>query len=195
MELSQVEVKLFLESGSALAAGDLIRVFHRWIRDHRLGKDTLLIDVADYSHVKHGPGVVIAGHGVNYRMDQAEGRPGLLFARKRDAVGPARARLLDALRKALEACRALETDPELGGQVSFRGDELEVNIMNRLAAPNSDESYGALRGELEALLGDLYAGRDATVERRGPAAGPLSARVRAAESPSVATLLERLPAA
>ena len=195
MDLSQVEIKLFIESGAAPAVDDLIRAFHGWIRDQRLGKDKLLIDVTDYSHVKHGPGVMIIGHDLQYRLDDAEGRPGLLFARKRDEVGPARARLLDALRNALEACRAMETDPVLGGAVRFRGDLVEVRVMNRLAAPNTDDSYDALRGELEALLGDLYAGEDATVERHGQPAGPLSARVTATAAPPVQALLERLPAA
>ena len=42
-------------------------------REHAF--DELMIDVADYKHVKHGPGVVLVGDANDYYLDEGEGRP------------------------------------------------------------------------------------------------------------------------
>ena len=41
-------------------------MFHRWIQTRAV--DGLLIDVADYTHLKDGPQVLLAGHEGNYSM-------------------------------------------------------------------------------------------------------------------------------
>ena len=58
----------------------LIPVFHRWIREQAMPE--LLIDVADYSHVPAGPGVMVIGHEANYSVDNRENRLGLLYNRR-----------------------------------------------------------------------------------------------------------------
>ncbi|HEV8246140.1 MAG TPA: hypothetical protein VGP93_10250, partial [Polyangiaceae bacterium] len=78
MESPKIQVKYFAVEPIALE--HFVPVFHRFIRDHVL--DELLIDVADYAHVHHGPGVVLVGHAADYYMDQGEGRLGLLYSRK-----------------------------------------------------------------------------------------------------------------
>jgi len=55
--LQRIALKIFLDDESLLEPGDVIPVFHRWIQTQAV--DGLLIDVADYSHVHHGPGVVV----------------------------------------------------------------------------------------------------------------------------------------
>ena len=111
-DAERVQVKLFAE-GEAPKPLDLIPVFHRWIQDDVV-KDELLVDVADYSHVPQGPGVLLVGHGADWYYDQGEGRPGLLFSRKRAFEGDLRARLRDAFRQALEAAKRLQDDPTTG---------------------------------------------------------------------------------
>jgi hypothetical protein len=44
-----------------LLSGGLEPLFHEWIRTDRLPDETF-IDVADYSHLKDGPGVVLVAH-------------------------------------------------------------------------------------------------------------------------------------
>jgi hypothetical protein len=184
MDSPKIQVKYFTLEDVPLER--FVPVFHRWIKDRVL--DELVIDVADYAHVYQGPGVVLVGHASDYFLDQGEGRLGLLYSRKRDPVAPGE-RILDGFRRALNAGRLLEQEPGLG--VKFRSDEVLVRFPDRLTAPNTEESFAALRPELEAVITKLY-GDSARIERTGPEKGPLSVRVSAPSAPPIAELLTRL---
>ena len=56
---------------------DFIPVFHRWIQTQAL--DDLLLDVADYSHVHHGPGILLVAHEGKYAVDETGGEGGGLI--------------------------------------------------------------------------------------------------------------------
>ena len=184
MESTKIQVKYFTSNDVEL--DHFIPVFHRWIKDRVL--DELVIDVADYGHVHHGPGVVLIGHASDYFLDQGEGRLGLLYSRKRDP-GPPEDRIADGFRRALNACRLLEQEPGLG--VKFRSEEVLVRFPDRLTAPNTDESFAALRGELEGVVSKLY-GDSARIERVGAEKAPLTVRVAVASAPPIAELFTRL---
>jgi hypothetical protein len=185
MEAKRVQVKIY--AAGPVPTERLIPVFHRWIREKVL--DELSLDVADYGHVHEGPGVVLIGHAFDYFYEESEGRPGLVYARKRDAPAPAE-RLADTVRRALAGARHLEQDATLSG-LSFRADELLVRVPDRLAAPPDDAGFAALRSELDALGKKLFPG-GATVERAGTPRDPLSARVEGVGVASVKDLLARL---
>ncbi|HJK90661.1 MAG TPA: hypothetical protein RMH85_11900 [Polyangiaceae bacterium LLY-WYZ-15_(1-7)] len=172
-DAERVQVKLFAE-GEAPKPLDLIPVFHRWIQDDVV-KDELLVDVADYSHVPQGPGVLLVGHGADWYYDQGEGRPGLLFSRKRAFEGDLRARLRDAFRQALEAAKRLQDDPTTG--LRFGTSELLVRVPDRLHAPNTDAAFTALAPLVAEVAGELFGG-EVKVERADSGrGGPLAARV------------------
>src|SRR5262245_37407014 len=105
MEPQNLTVKLYLADPNGLQAKELIPVFHHWIQEHRV--DELMIDVADYTHVHHGPGVMLICHEAHYGLDQGDGRPGLLFSKKRGGAGSLEEQLTVALRKTLVACQHL----------------------------------------------------------------------------------------
>jgi hypothetical protein len=180
----KIQVKYFAQAPVALE--HLVPVFHRWIRDRVLGE--LMIDVADYGHVHHGPGVVLIGHACDYFMDQGEGRLGLLYSKKRDP-GAAEGRIEDGFKKALEACRLLEQEPGLG--LHFGGEEVLVRMPDRLTAPNTEEGFTALKTALEPIVTRLYGG-SARIERVSDKGGPLSARIHAQTPASISDLLGRL---
>ena len=185
MEAKRVQVKVY--AVGAVPTERLIPVFHRWIREKVL--DELAIDVADYGHVHEGPGVVLIGHSFDYFYEESEGRPGLVYARKRDAPAPAE-RLADTVRRALAGARRLEEDPALSG-LTFRADELLVRVPDRLAAPPDDGGFAALESELDVLGKTLFPGGVA-VAREGTPRDPLSARVKGSGVASVKDLLARL---
>lgn len=190
MELHKIGVKCFAEERDELELLDFIPVFHRWIQTGAL--DDLLIDVADYSHMHHGPGILLVAHEGNYGYDETGGRNGLIYYSKRELEGDSGERFAKVTRKALRACRLLEQEPELQGRVAFRGDELLVFSNDRLIAPNTEEAYARFEPALRAFLDRLYAGTGYELTRETDPSERLSITVKATEPVGVDTLLERL---
>jgi hypothetical protein len=198
-EIVKYDLKIYAHEDSEAEAGDLIPVFHRWIAGEELPE--LLIDVADYRHVHHGPGVLLVGHDAQYGFDLGEGRPGLLYSRRRETAEGVRnlpgtgARLRSVLRRALAACRKLEAEPELSGRLRFRGDELQLSVNDRLLP--REEAGEALRPFLEELAAEAFPGREVTLEEIDGPGERLGFSLRAAapskpEKNQLGALLERL---
>jgi hypothetical protein len=156
MDLQRFEIKLFAAEGEGVELALLIPVFHRWIQTRAV--EGMLIDVADYSHVVDGPGILLVAHEANYALDETGGRRGFLYSRKQPLDGTLAERLFRAAEIALRACRELESAPELGGRLRFRGDEIRVIANDRLAAPNTEETWRAFEPELRAFLERLQPG-------------------------------------
>lgn len=152
MKAHKLQVKLFAD-GPIPALEAFIPVFHRWIKHHVLPE--LLVDVANYAHVPKGPGVALIGHGSDYYIDSAEGRPGLLYSRKREAPAEGE-RLTDAFRRLLHAAVLLEQDSDLNGKIRFRTDEFQFRVNDRLAAPSAETTFAELRPELDAFCTKLF---------------------------------------
>lgn len=177
MQAQQLSVKVFARQEQFDQAA-LIPVFHAWIRENRLS-ETLLIDVADYRHVPKGPGVMLIAHEAHYGLDQGGGRLGLLYRRKRDPLGDAGPKLEQALRAALDACDALQSEPSLGGKLTFDVGCIEVQVVSRLVAHNDQVSYEALQPVIADVAAKAYGGADVAIEHVAGPRQPLTALVRA----------------
>ena len=188
MDAAKLQLKIYAtpESARTLDRELVVPVFHRWIKQHVLPE--LAIDVASYAHVPNGPGVVLIGHGSDYFLDEGEGRLGLLHNRKRSGFAP-EARLDDLARRTLHAAALLEGDLALTGKLTFATGELSFRINDRLAAPNSDATFAAVKPELEALGNKLFGGACALARVGGPK--DLFAVRITGESAPLATLLQR----
>jgi hypothetical protein len=196
MQSLKYDLKLFLHEAVSVDLETFIPLFHRWIQDQRLQE--LLIDVADYRHVHHGPGVVLIAHDAHYAMDMAQGRLGLLYSRRREthpsrqALQSVADRLQSVFHCALTACQELETDPALQGRLWFRGDELLLRLNDRLRAPNTAAAYHELRQHLELFLTILYPDQHVDIEQVSSPGASLTVVIKAAQNPDIATLLARL---
>lgn len=181
MELQQLEVKLFTDGDlDDVDHGlELIPIFHRWIRESRLG-DVLLIDVADYRHVPNGPGVMLIGDGVQWKLDSGGGELGLVFARKRDAIGPAETKLGEAFDRLLVAVEALEAEPALRGRLRFRRDHGLITVMSRLVATNDEATYDQLAAEIARFWAARFPGEISLERASSDPREPLSVRFRVA---------------
>jgi hypothetical protein len=157
--IQHVNLKIFVEDAGAFELADAIPVFHQWIRDSVCPE--MLIDVADYRHVSAGPGVLLIGHEANYSFDDRESRLGLLYNRKGSLDGTFQSKLAQAHRAVLEACDRLEQESVFRGKLKFDRNALEVFVNDRLLAPNSDETWQALRPELEKFFSGF------TIQRTG----------------------------
>lgn len=156
MNASRLQLKIFTKPGSRVAPEALIPIFHDWIKHHRLPE--LMIDVANYAHVPKGPGVVLIGHACDYFLDDAGGRLGLLHNRKRGGAADGTQRLSDLFRRTLFAASLLEKEASLGGALRFAPNEFQLRINDRLAAPQGEATFQAMKPELEALARQLFDG-------------------------------------
>ncbi|MFQ5702628.1 MAG: hypothetical protein ACE5HT_01245 [Gemmatimonadales bacterium] len=187
--VGRIGVKFFVRGPGHVDKTALIAVFHEWIQLGRLNR--LLIDVADYTHVHHGPGVVLIAHEGQYSMDQGAGRPGLQYQQTRWSGGSVRKRLFNLFDTTLTACQQLEQEDDLAGTVRFRTDEILFRVTDRLLAPNTDDVARAWCSALGSLLTKLY--RDATFSlERDTSSSALTIHVSASASPGIRTLMERL---
>lgn len=186
MKLAKLGIKLYADVPADFAVESVVPVFHAFIREKKLA-DEVLVDVADYGHVERGPGVVLIGHGADYYLDLGEGRPGLLFSRKREGPEDPEALVVDALRRTFAAASLLESD--LG--VRFRTDELRVAIPDRLNAPPTDETLAAFEPILRAALLATYGDRTIEVAREGSEKEPFTLRVSIPGAPDVVSLRAR----
>jgi len=161
MTPQRIAVKLFPPSppGERFDLEPFTTLFHRFIQESSV--PGLLVDVADYAHVPDGPGIVLIGHEVDYAIDSVGGRTGLLVVRKRCGTLPLAESVRDALSKAASCAQAIELDAGTG--LRFDASEIELQIFDRLEAPNDDATFEALRGELKAALPFLEG--DAAIER------------------------------
>ena len=171
-------------------AKELIPVFQRWIQKDAL--EGVLIDVTNYTHVEDGPGVMLIGHEANWSLDFTDGEPGLLYTRKREALGDVETRLKDAFRLALEACKLLQKDETIENPIEVDTREFIFGINNRLVAPNEDETMEDVREGLTQFFNWLFEGQRVDFERDQRKRSRFSVRVRVPGSASVDTLLKRL---
>ena len=155
MNPKRLSLKLF--ATRAIPRDELHRfigIFHRFIQAASV--PGLLIDVADYAHVPDGPGVMLIGHEVDYGIDLARGRTGLLTMCKRAGDQSLAALFRDALAKALAAASAIESDE--ASAVHFATGELEIAFPDRLGAPNTAAAFELASKELlpvaRAVFGD-----------------------------------------
>jgi hypothetical protein len=137
--IQHFNVKVFATPESTMNWHGLIPVFHRWIQEQAVPES--LIDVADYSHVPAGPGVLLIGHEAFYSIDNREDRPGLLYNRRTALEGTAEERLRQAIDAAISAAGKLESEPELAGRVRFDPSHCEVFVNDRFLAPNTAQTF------------------------------------------------------
>ena len=145
--MEHINVKVFLAAESKIDLADAVGVFHQWIKDTVCPE--MLIDVAEYRHVPSGPGVLLIGLEANYSFDERENRVGLLYNRKAALEGTFQSKLAQAHESALAACDRLEKEPAFEGKLKFDRANLEVFINDRLLAPNTEETWQALKPQLE----------------------------------------------
>jgi hypothetical protein len=176
MDATKVQIKLYAKQAKEASLSSYIPVFHRWVRNAI--PEEMVFDVADYTHVPKGTGVLLVGHAADYAIDQGEDRPGILYSRKRDL--PEGAQLVeDALRRVLVAAQTLDADPEVKGPKDFSTSELLIRFPERLHLKNDDSSFEKAKPFVEAALKALLPGSTYKLKRVGEAREPLSIRAEA----------------
>ena len=157
----RISLKFYATGAESVELDALIPIFHRWIQRHTL--EGHLLDVADYKHVVDGPGILLIGHETDYAYDLSEGRPGLLVTRKRDLHDTLADALSDIFRLTIATARKLSAEKSLDG-LKFDFSEARIAFLDRLSAPNTPETFEAVREDLRAFLADFYGVEDLSLE-------------------------------
>jgi hypothetical protein len=162
MELQKINVKILTEEPNKVSLTDFINVFHGWIQ----ATDGVYHDVADYSHMQAGPGIVLVADDANVSIDETDNRRGLLYRQKSKVSGSNLEKLNTVLRSALENCYRLEEEPALRGKLKFSGNRVEIVINDRLFAPNTSGAFEEIRPEIDFLARRLYESTNFTLVRK-----------------------------
>jgi len=192
MNPKRLSLKLF--ATRAIPRDELHRfigVFHRFIQEAAV--PGLLIDVADYAHVPAGPGTLLVSSEANLHMDRWDGRLGLSYVRKLPIARATsfRDRVRAVIAETVRAAATLEQEAVVAGRLKFRTDELQIRVHDRLLAPNTTETYGAVKGELGEVLAELLPGVSLTVEHHPDPLKLFEVRVKAVGSaPSLDQILQ-----
>jgi hypothetical protein len=174
-DIVRIGAKIYAQNPDVIDLPAYVPIFHGWIQRKIL--DGVPIDVADYAHVPDGPGIMLIGHEADRSLDLGEGRPGVLYQRKRDGEGSLEDRFAAAITAADGIADELEADAAAGG-VAFGRDEILLKVTDRRLAPNDDTTLDALRPAIEAALVTVRPGRDTTIARvTEDPDGPFTARV------------------
>jgi hypothetical protein len=188
MELQKLNVKWFVESPDAIPLKDFIEIFHSWIQ----ATDGVYHDVADYSHMQAGPGIVLVGYDANVSIDESDNRRGLLYSRKSALSGPNQERLHSVVRASLEYFRKLASEPKLNGQFKLLGSEAVIAVNDRLNWPNTDESFAEVSSEIRHLARTLFSDAEISLEREADRRNRFAVRIKASLCLSLDELLGRL---
>jgi hypothetical protein len=190
MDLHKIGIKFFAEKNNTVELTAFIPLFHRWIQQKAL--ENLLIDVADYSHVKSGPGIVLVAHEGNYAIDETGNRRGLVYYSKHILPGGLEKRLEIVCRHALIACKLLQNNQEINSRLIFPGKELQLFANDRLHAPNTDETWDKLQPVVQGFLNKLFTGTEYSIRRETDPDERFTVNVVADQPVAIETLLERI---
>jgi hypothetical protein len=188
MDLQKINVKFFTVDKEPVPLTAFIDIFHSWIQT----TDGIYHDVADYSHMKDGPGIVLVAHDANVHIDETGGRRGLLFSQKNPLNGSNRERLTAVLRAALEHCSRLENETRLKGSIRFSGNEVMFAINDRLRALNTEDTFNEVKPDIEAVARQLFGGAAFTLHRDADARKRFNVTLRTPQKLDTRTLLENL---
>lgn len=154
--LKAIDIKVFASKGDDIDPYEFVGVLQRWIREHTV--DGILIDVADYSHIHHGPGVVLVGHEGNISIDYDRGRMGMLYRYRQPAEPDNAGRIAAGLRYVLDAAEKLQNEPEFQGRLEFDKSSVAIISNDRLNGPNTDEAYTEFAAEIGKAVDGILDG-------------------------------------
>jgi hypothetical protein len=186
MDLQKLAVKFFVEQPNVIPLTDFIQIFHDWIH----ASDGAYHDVADYSHMHAGSGIVLIANDAHISMDETDDRRGLLFRQKGRLEGSNQEKMWTVLRAALANCRKLEEEPSLRGRLRFAMSELAIAVNDRTLGANSEQTFNELKEELQPIAESLFGAAAITYERDGDPGHRLHVKLAASAPLDVRHLLD-----
>lgn len=184
--LFRIAVKIPAQRGQDIPPFDFVPVLQRWIQKHTV--PGTLIDVADYSHMHHGAGVILVAHEFNISIDYADGRMGLLYNRKQPLDGSVEENIRLCIKYAAMACEELQNEPEFLGKLAFDASCLIVTSNDRLLA-GQDEGAEHFIGHVRTVVDPIYEGTPTFVTEQADPRNRVTVEARAGGEVSLKSVI------
>ena len=188
INLQNIQWKIHLDEATAGDPHDWFKVFATWIPD----SPEVFVDVADYSHVTDGPVIFLSGHNECYTFDKTTGRHGLLYERRQPVETANPETLRASLKTTLAHAARIEGDATFKVKPKFLAGDVKFIVNNRAIAPNTDETFAAVKPELSALLDAVYGAGNYALEREQDKRQRFMVHVKAKAPVTVAEALAKL---
>ena len=154
MDLQKFGIKLYLNANGSFDATDFIPVFHRWIQD-KVVDDHLLIDVADYSHIPDGPGIMLVAHEGNISLDQKNHQPGIMYMRKTEMNGNFKERFNTVLITTIQVAQRLQNN-NINKNIDFVNNSFCFIANDRRLAENTLKNQNLYQDKVQQALAEVY---------------------------------------
>ena len=152
MNLQKFGVKLFFNINNSYNIKNFIPVFHSWIQDNLIAEH-LLIDVADYSHMEDGPGVMLIAHEGNFSLDHENLQPGMLYMRKTIMPGSFSDRFYAVFLIAVNTAKLLLKNHN---NLIFSTNSFRFITNDRLSAENTIENQKKYKNKIKKSLTKIF---------------------------------------
>ena len=154
MKLQKFAVKLFLNMNESYSSKDFIPVFHTWIQN-KVVLDHIVVDVADYSHIPDGPGVMLIAHEGHFSLDQENHQPGIMYMRKTKMGRDFKERFINILLITIQAAKHL-CENNINKEVDFIHNSFRFIANDRRVAENTLENQKLYQEGVQKTLRELY---------------------------------------
>ena len=150
MNIQKFGIKIFIDNNGGYSSKSLIPIFHKWIQNKSIS-DHLLIDVADYSHMVDGPGVMLIAHEGHFSLDQEGHQVGIMYMRKTDLDGDFCKRFNTILSITINTAKLL-----LDNNLNFITNSFRFIANDRLHAENTFENQNLYKQEIQKVLKNRF---------------------------------------
>lgn len=135
--MSKLAIKIFSDAATSGDLQNFVASFNEIIVNSEIPE--ALIDVADYTHMFNGPGVLLAGHQANWSYDCQFGDHGLLYVEKFPEESDLQKRLSSTLEKMNKVIAILEAKERHSG-LKFNKEQIQISINDRSLSKEDSDS-------------------------------------------------------
>ena len=150
MSIQKVVIKIHTHSQSSHNPEDFVATFNDFIVNRSIQGG--LIDVADYSHMHNGLGVLLTTHEANWSFDEQYNQPGIMVVEKGFAANPVSERFTQWLDSIIKVCKTIEETPRHKG-IKFDYQSISLVLNDRSEKAGSLED---LKTIFEQAVKELY---------------------------------------
>lgn len=160
MNIQKINWKFNFKNPEAIHLHDFLVMFNGWIPE----SPEIFIDVADYGHVHDGPLMLLAGHFVDYVLDDTDRTRGFLYNRKGVIPGSSNAEIIkNSLKEFVTTCDRLQKAQK---ELKLDTTSLIFIVNDRALAPNTPATFAELKNDLEKVLSQAFAPQKISLKHR-----------------------------